>query len=85
MVAEATAREIGRVTLAESFALTALVALKHPERRSPYAVRWLLRLLEEYEHASIDEAALAAGRWRRSAERPMSRLFDAPRLRRRTP
>jgi hypothetical protein len=34
VVAEATARELGRISLAEALALTALVAKKEPERRS---------------------------------------------------
>jgi hypothetical protein len=35
-VAEMTARELGRITLAESLALTALVAQKDHARRSRY-------------------------------------------------
>jgi hypothetical protein len=46
VVAEATARELGRITLDESLALTALVAQNDPGRRSRYCVRWLRRLLE---------------------------------------
>ena len=46
-VAEATARELGRIKLDEALALTALAAEKEPERRSRFAVRWLHRLLEE--------------------------------------
>jgi hypothetical protein len=41
--AEIVARELGRITLAESLALTALAAEKAPERASRYAVRWLHR------------------------------------------
>ena len=59
-VAEMTARELGRISLAESLALTALVVQKDPGRRSRYAVRWLRRLLEEDEHLTIKEATLAA-------------------------
>jgi len=58
--AEMAAFEMGHVTLAESLALTALVAQKDPGRRSRYTVRWLRRLLEEDEHLSIEEASLAA-------------------------
>jgi hypothetical protein len=47
LLAEATARELGRIGLDESLALTALVAEKDPDRRSRFAVRWLRRLLEE--------------------------------------
>ena len=47
LVAEMTARELGRITLAEALALTVLVIEKDPGRRSRYAVRWLRRLLQE--------------------------------------
>jgi hypothetical protein len=60
MLAEVTVRELGKVTLAESLALTALAAQKGSGRRSRYAVRWLRRLLEEDDNLTIDEAALAA-------------------------
>jgi hypothetical protein len=56
VMAEATARELGRISLEEAFALTALVAEKEPERRSRFAVRWLRRLLEEDESLTIEEA-----------------------------
>jgi hypothetical protein len=59
-VAEASAREIGSLTLEESLALTGLVVQKDPGRRSGYTVRWLLRLLEEDENLTIEEAVLAA-------------------------
>ena len=59
-VAEVTARELGRITLDESLALTALVAQKDPGRRSRYTVRWLIRLLDEDQDLTIEEAALAA-------------------------
>jgi len=39
--------DLGRLTLEESLALTALVAKRAPERRSRFEVRWLPRLLEE--------------------------------------
>ena len=60
LVAEMTARELGRLSLAEALALTALVVQKDPARRSRYVVRWLRRLLEEDELLTIEEAALAA-------------------------
>jgi hypothetical protein len=60
VAAEATARELGRITLDESLALTALVAEKDPQRRSRFAVRWLRRLLEEDESLAIEEATMAA-------------------------
>ena len=60
VMAEATARELGRISLEEALALTALVSEKEPERRSRFAVRWLRRLLEEDESLTIEEAAMAA-------------------------
>jgi len=60
LLAEATARELGRISLDESLALTVLVAEKDPERRSRFAVRWLRRLLEEDESLTIEEATMAA-------------------------
>jgi hypothetical protein len=63
VMAEATARELGRISLEEALALTALVAEKEPERRSRFAVRWLRRLrrlLEEDESLTIEEAGMAA-------------------------
>ncbi len=45
VLAEVTAREIGRVTIAEALELTALVARKQPERYGRFAARWLCPLL----------------------------------------
>ena len=61
LVADMTAREIGRISLLEALELTALIALKDPRRRARVAARWLLRLLEEHDRATIEEAVLAAG------------------------
>jgi hypothetical protein len=47
LVAEATAREIGHVSLAEALELTALIAEKEPSRHGRFAVRWLMRYLQE--------------------------------------
>jgi hypothetical protein len=58
LLAEATARKLGRITLNES--PSPLVARHEPARRSRFAVRWLERLLEEDERLSIEEAAVAA-------------------------
>jgi hypothetical protein len=60
LLAEMTARELGRISLAESLSLTVLVVEKAPARRSRFTVRWLLRLLEEDGHLTIEEAVLAA-------------------------
>jgi hypothetical protein len=59
-MAEATARELGRISLEGALALTALVAEKEPERRSRFAVRWLRRLLEEDASLTIEDATMAA-------------------------
>jgi hypothetical protein len=57
---EATAREIGYVSLAEALELTILIARKDPRRHPRVAARWLLRYLEEHPETTIDEAAVAA-------------------------
>ena len=49
MLAEVTAREVGRVTMAEALELTALVARKQPHRYDRFAGRWLCLWLEEHE------------------------------------
>jgi hypothetical protein len=59
IAAESVARELGRITLDESLALTALVAKKARDRHSRFAVRWLRRLLEEDQDLTIGEATLA--------------------------
>ncbi|HEY6961965.1 MAG TPA: hypothetical protein VI408_08780 [Gaiellaceae bacterium] len=59
VVAQAVARELGRITLGEALELCALVARKDPRRRSRYAVRWLQRFLDEVP-ASVEEVALVA-------------------------
>jgi hypothetical protein len=41
VLAEVTAREIGRVTIGEALELTALVARKQPDRFGRFAARWL--------------------------------------------
>lgn len=56
MLAEVTAREIGRVTIAEALELTALVARKQPERYGRFAARWLCLFLEEHEKATLEDA-----------------------------
>jgi hypothetical protein len=47
-VAEALARELGRISLAEALELTILIARKDPPRYPRVAARWLQRLLEEH-------------------------------------
>jgi hypothetical protein len=51
-----TAREIGRVTIAEALELTALVARKQPERYGRFAARCLY--LEEHEQATLEHVEL---------------------------
>ena len=58
MLAEVTAREIGRVTIAEALELTALVARKQPHRYGRFAARWLCLYLEEHEKATLADVAL---------------------------
>lgn len=60
LVAEATAREIGKVSLVEALELTLLIAKKEPHRHPRVAARWLLRYLEEDDDATIDMLVLAA-------------------------
>ncbi len=58
MLAEVTAREIGRVTIAEALELTALVARKQPHRYGRFAARWLCLYLEEHEKATLKDVEL---------------------------
>jgi hypothetical protein len=60
-VAEATAKEIGRLSLADALELTLLIAQKDPRRHPRVAARWLLRFLEERPEATIEEAAMITG------------------------
>jgi hypothetical protein len=61
VVAEVTAREIGRISLVEALELTALVARHDPKRHGRFAARWLWRYLVESESITIDDAAVAVG------------------------
>jgi hypothetical protein len=61
LVAEATAREVGRITLDEALDLTLLIARKEPRQHPRVAARWLRRYLEEHPQVTIAEAAFAAG------------------------
>src|SRR5689334_9121765 len=60
MGAEARAKELLRLGLADAFELTLLIARKEPRRHPRVAARWLLRYLEEDDEATIDELAFAA-------------------------
>ena len=85
VIAEATARELGRLSLDESLALVALVAVKEPQRHSRYTVRWLRRLLEEHDGLTLEETALAvsavAALGGPSTEQALSTLSALPRKR----
>jgi hypothetical protein len=59
-VAEATARELLRISLTDALELTILIARKDPRRHPRVAARWLLRYLEENPDTMIDEAVLAS-------------------------
>jgi hypothetical protein len=56
----AAAKDLPQLSLVDALELTVLVARKDPRRHPRVASRWLLRLLEEDPHATIEEATLAA-------------------------
>jgi hypothetical protein len=56
----AAAKDLPQLSLVDALELTVLVARKEPRRHPRVATRWLLLLLEEDPHATIEEAALAA-------------------------
>jgi hypothetical protein len=58
VLAEVTAREIGRVTIAEALELTALVARRQPDRYGRFAARWLCLYLEEHERTTLEDVEL---------------------------
>lgn len=60
LVAEATAREIGKVSLVEALERTLLIARKAPHQHPRVATRWLFRCLEESPAATIEEAGVVA-------------------------
>jgi hypothetical protein len=60
-MAEATARGIGRLTLADALELTILIAVKDPRRHSRAATRWLRLYLGERPNANLEDVALAFG------------------------
>ena len=68
VLAEVTAREIGRVTISEALELTALVARKQPERYGRFAARWLCLWLEEHEKATLEDVALLVSHLRSLAD-----------------
>lgn len=58
VLADATARELGRLTLVDALDLTALIALEDPRRHRRAAGRWLQRYMTETAAPTLDEAAL---------------------------
>ena len=64
-----TAREIGRVTIAEALELTALVAWEQPHRYGRFAARWVCLYLEEHDKATLEDVALLVSNLR-SLEAP---------------
>jgi hypothetical protein len=60
LTAVAAARDMPQLSLLDALDLTLLVARKDPARHPRVAARWLLRYLEEYPRATIEQAALAA-------------------------
>jgi len=60
VVAEITARELGRIDLGDALELTALVASKNRTRSRRMAARWLERWMIETAPA-IDEAVMVVG------------------------
>jgi hypothetical protein len=59
MGAEAMAKELPRLGLADALELTILIARKAPRRHPRVAARWLLRYMEEDDEVTIDELVLA--------------------------
>jgi hypothetical protein len=60
LVAETTARQMGRLSLDERLQLTALICLKQPDRGRRVAAAWLHRWLDETDGAAIEDAVLIA-------------------------
>jgi hypothetical protein len=58
-VAEASAREVGRLTLEEALRLVFLYAKKDPGRYERAALRWLVRYLTEGKAVTLLSAHLA--------------------------
>ena len=61
LIAEATAREIGKVSLAEALELVALIAQHDPRRHGRAGARWTRRFLEEHTAAGLDDVSLIVG------------------------
>jgi len=59
LAAEATAREVGQLTLEEALLLVFLYAEKEPLKFERAALRWLARYVTEYKAVSLLKAQLA--------------------------
>jgi len=60
VVAVTTAREVGRVDVAEALELLNLIALHELRLYDRAARRWLMRLLEERQELTVTDVQLAA-------------------------
>jgi hypothetical protein len=60
LVAVTTAREVGRLSLAEALELLNLIALHDPRLYDRAARRWLARLLAEHDELTVADVQLAA-------------------------
>jgi hypothetical protein len=86
MRAEATAKELPRLGVADALELTILIARKASRRHPRVAARWLLRYLEEVDDATIDELVFAASclaartgiRYPDAAQRPRLTVSGRP-------
>jgi hypothetical protein len=82
LLAEAAARELGRLSLIDALSLVALYAATGSPKFEPAAVRWLARLAVEGRNVTIGDLQLAAaalggmkGRRRAQAKRTLVALL----------
>lgn len=61
LIAETTARGIGKVSLLEALELTALIAQKDSRRHGRAGARWMRRYLEEDQIAGLDDVTFVTG------------------------
>jgi hypothetical protein len=61
LIAETTARELGKITLVEALELVALIAQKDPFRHGRAGARWVRRYLEEQPAAGLDDVTFVTG------------------------
>jgi hypothetical protein len=70
VVAELSAREMGRVPLGDALSLVTLYAASGSPKAEPAAVRWLARLALERPRTTIGDLQLAAAALAQLSERP---------------